>query len=188
MKIVIDAGHGGHDPGAINLEAGVEEKNLNLQYAIALQSWLEGMGHTVRMVRDSDHFVPLVERTARANQEIPPADAFISIHCNAAGNQSAVGAEIWTSPGKTSADSLASFIGNAITANCNTTPFRRDDSDGDLDKEGRLYVLIHTNCPAVLIEVGFISNTPEANRLKDTATIQNMAHAIALGVASWASA
>jgi N-acetylmuramoyl-L-alanine amidase len=183
MKIVIDAGHGGHDSGAVNSGVGVMEKDLNLQIAMALQGWLMTGGHAVTLTRGGDFFLGLGERAAIANGN--GADAFISIHCNAAQNTTAKGFEIWTSPGLTSADSLATFIGQAVQANLPRLATRFDFSDGDSDKEGNLAVLRLTKCPAVLVEAGFISNDAEAEWLRQPETIQAVAHAIALGVSMW---
>lgn len=184
MRIVVDPGHGGHDPGAVNLFVGVEEKTLNLAIAIALYGLLLDAGHSGRMTRTDDRFLVLSDRVAIANVQRP--DAFISIHCNAAANKDAFGMEVWTSPGKTRSDALATFIGEALAATFPAVPMRRDDSDGDLDKEGRLYVLTMTNCPAVLVECGFLSNDAEALRLQDPKTIRSLARAIADGIAAWA--
>lgn len=186
MKIVVDGGHGGHDPGAVNPKVGVQEKDVNLQIAVALQGWLMSAGHTVLLTRGADFFVKLVERAEIANRS--GAQAFISIHCNAAGNPSAKGFEIWTSPGVTSADSLATFIGQAVQANIPRLVSRHDYSDGDLDKEGNLAVLRLTKCPAVLVEAGFISEDSEAEWLRRPESIQAIAHAISLGVSMWATA
>jgi N-acetylmuramoyl-L-alanine amidase len=95
--------------------------------------------------------------------------------------------EVWTSPGKTRSDALATAIGEALASTFPAVPMRRDDSDFDLDKEGRLYVLTQTICPAVLVECGFVSNDAEAVRLKDPATILNLALAISLGISTWGS-
>ena len=183
MKIVIDAGHGGHDPGAVNLSVGVEEKAINLQVAIALYRCLLDAGHSGRMTRTDDRFLVLSERVAIAN--LHHQDAFVSIHCNAAANRNAIGMEVWTLPGKTRSDALATAIGEALAATFPAVPMRRDDSDGDLDKEGRLYVLTQTICPAVLVECGFISNDAEALRLSNPETIRNIARAISVGVSAW---
>lgn len=81
-KVVIDAGHGGKDPGAIG-PSQLLEKDMNLDIAFRLKSLLEDLyGLKVVMTRDSDVFIPLGDRTAIANREA--ADIFISIHCNAA--------------------------------------------------------------------------------------------------------
>jgi N-acetylmuramoyl-L-alanine amidase len=186
MKIVIDAGHGGHDSGAVNPGVGVQEKDLNLQIALALQGWLMSGGHNVYLTRGADFFVELSERAAIANAN--GADAFISIHCNAAENHAAKGFEIWTSPGPTSADTLATFIGQAVQANIPRLVNRFDFSDGDLDKEGSLAVLRLTRCPAVLVEAGFVSEDSEAEWLRQPENIQQISHAISLGVSMWATA
>jgi len=184
MRVIVDPGHGGHDPGAVNLAVGVQEKALNLQIAITLYRRLLDAGHSGRMTRTDDRFLVLSDRVAIANRQHP--DAFVSIHCNAAANKDAFGMEVWTSPGKTRSDALATAIGEALAATFPAVPMRRDDSDFDLDKEGRLYVLTQTACPAVLVECGFVSNDAEAVRLKDPVTIRNLALAISTGISTWA--
>ena len=81
-KVVIDAGHGGRDPGAVG-PGGLREKDMNLDIAFRLKTVLEDRHKlNVVMTRDDDIFIPLGERTTIANREA--ADVFISIHCNAA--------------------------------------------------------------------------------------------------------
>jgi N-acetylmuramoyl-L-alanine amidase len=81
-KVVIDAGHGGKDPGAVG-PGRLQEKDMNLDIAFRLKTILEDQyGVRVVMTRDQDVFIPLGDRTAIANREA--ADIFISIHCNAA--------------------------------------------------------------------------------------------------------
>ncbi len=79
-KIVIDAGHGGHDPGAIG-RSGLREKDVNLDIAKRLAILLKSEGVEVVMTRNSDKFIPLDSRAAVANRE--QADLFVSIHSNA---------------------------------------------------------------------------------------------------------
>lgn len=191
MRIVIDPGHGGHDPGAVNLEVGAQEKDINLAVATALHQALIWAGHASRMTRDGDHGLELSGRVALAR--VHKAEAFVSIHCNAAANREARGMELWTSPGRTPADDLATAIGLELGRcfqgkNTAASAIRRDDSDGDLDKEGRLYVLTMTSCPAVLIECGFISNDDEGRRLQDPGRQQAIAEAIARGISKWGGA
>ncbi len=95
--VVIDPGHGGHDPGAIG-PTGLKEKNVNLQIAKALKTKLERDGkkfgiERVYLTRSSDIFIPLEERTAIAKKQY--ADLFISIHCNAAKNKRTTGIETY---------------------------------------------------------------------------------------------
>lgn len=95
--VVIDPGHGGHDPGAIG-PSGLKEKDINLKIAKALKKKLEKAGkgigiRNVHLTREDDRFIPLEERTAIAKKL--RADLFISIHCNASRNRSAHGLETY---------------------------------------------------------------------------------------------
>ncbi len=95
--VVIDAGHGGHDPGAIG-PTGLKEKDVNLRIAKALKEKLDKDGKKfgitkVYLTRSTDKFIPLEERTAIAKKQ--GADLFISIHCNAARNKQAYGIETY---------------------------------------------------------------------------------------------
>ncbi|GJM16736.1 MAG: hypothetical protein DHS20C13_20630 [Thermodesulfobacteriota bacterium] len=95
--VVIDAGHGGHDPGAIG-PTGLKEKDVNLKIAKALKAKLDKEGKKfgitkVYLTRSTDKFIPLEERTAIAKKQ--GADLFISIHCNAARNKQAYGIETY---------------------------------------------------------------------------------------------
>jgi N-acetylmuramoyl-L-alanine amidase len=92
-RIVIDPGHGGHDPGAKG-KAGVSEAELVLDVSLRLQKLLEKVqGVEVILTRDDDQFVSLPERTDRANRE--GADLFLSIHANASANDQAHGVETY---------------------------------------------------------------------------------------------
>jgi N-acetylmuramoyl-L-alanine amidase len=92
-KIVVDAGHGGHDTGTIGPN-GLQEKDLVLDVALKLGKLLEEkLGAEVVYTRDDDTFIPLETRTAIANKE--QADLFISIHANSSSDQSARGVETY---------------------------------------------------------------------------------------------
>ena len=93
FTVVIDAGHGGHDAGAIGLKMKVQEKNLNLTVAKQLATKIQAAYPEVKVVltRDADVFLPLQQRADIANKN--RADLFISIHTNAAENRNARGAE-----------------------------------------------------------------------------------------------
>ncbi|MEM7009205.1 MAG: N-acetylmuramoyl-L-alanine amidase [Thermodesulfobacteriota bacterium] len=95
--VVIDAGHGGHDPGAIG-PTGLKEKDVNLRIAKALKQKLDKDGKkfgitNVYLTRSTDKFIPLEERTGIAKKM--GADLFISIHCNAARSKQAYGIETY---------------------------------------------------------------------------------------------
>jgi N-acetylmuramoyl-L-alanine amidase len=92
-RIVIDAGHGGHDPGTIG-HAGLQEKDLVLDVARRVERMVRSeIGAEVVMTRGTDVFVPLEERTAIANSK--GADLFLSIHANSSRNSSARGVETY---------------------------------------------------------------------------------------------
>jgi len=183
LRLLIDPGHGGNDPGAVNPIIKVYEKDINLMIASSVNQKLIDAGHLSQMTRTKDQYVPLGDRVTMANKL--RLDAFVSIHCNAAQNKQAKGMEIWTSPGKTKADVLSDCIGEELMKAFANIPMRCDYSDGDLDKESRLYVLTKTLCPAVLIECGFISNNEEALRLKEPSTVEAITEAISIGIQKW---
>ena len=96
---------------------------------------------------------------------------YVSIHVNASSTDgkwhNATGWEIYTSPGKTEADKLATCIYDSAKANFkNTQKLRTDFSDGDPDKEAEFYVLKHTNCPAVLTENFFMDSKKDIDYLQ----------------------
>jgi N-acetylmuramoyl-L-alanine amidase len=92
-RIVVDPGHGGHDPGAVG-PSGVQEKDVVLAIGLRLRElFKEELGVDVVMTRSTDVFIPLEERTAIANKV--GADLFLSVHANAAPNRSAAGIETY---------------------------------------------------------------------------------------------
>jgi len=104
-RIVIDAGHGGHDPGTLGPD-GIEEKNVVLDVALRLGALLkQRLGADVIYTRDTDTFVPLETRTEIANKA--RADLFISIHANSSSDPTVRGVETYYLNFTTSADALA---------------------------------------------------------------------------------
>jgi len=89
---------------------------------------------------------------------------YLSLHANAG---KGTGFEIWTSPGQTKSDEYADMFAEEIIADFPHEKFRRDTSDGDLDKESNFYVLKHTNCPAVLFENMFFDNREDWDKMKN---------------------
>ena len=173
--IVIDAGHGGHDSGAVG-PAGLREADVNLAVAnlvaVQIRTWASPV-----MTRRDDRFIELDRRAMIANDA--HANAVVSIHCNAGGGS---GVEVYTTPGRTPADALATDLFNAITGRFPDKPRRMDLSDGDADKEARFAVLRLTHARAVLVEMEFI-DTPEGEGwLADPRNLAGYAVAIAGGL------
>ena len=187
MRIVIDSGHSGSpDPGAVNARTGLRESDIALVVSRLVATQLLEGGHEVKLTRtewEQAETDDLEYRTSLANDW--GADVFVSIHCNSAANPAAKGYEIWTSPGETQGDELATCIYKQIAAEFPDRAGRTDYSDGDPDKESRFYVLVHTDAPACLVEMAFISNDEEAALLSDSAWQERYAGAIARGVADY---
>ena len=190
MRIVIDPGHAGRnvDPGAVNAATGLQEADVALQVSRLIESQMVAAGHEVKLTRtewEQAETDDLSFRSAMANEW--GAELFVSIHCNSAASSSAAGYEVWTSPGDTQGDVLATCIYKQIAAEFPDRAGRADYSDGDPDKESRFYVLVHTDAPACLVEMAFISNDEEAALLSDAARQDRYARAIAKGITDYAA-
>jgi N-acetylmuramoyl-L-alanine amidase len=210
-RIVIDAGHGGHDPGAHG--SGINEAELTLDVAQRLQKLLDKAGVDVVMTRDTDVFIPLEERTAIANRE--GADLFLSIHANASRNTQARGVETYflnfaTNPeaeavaareNATSGKPMHSLpdIVKAIALNNKIHESRdfasmiqnslhsqlqkADSSVRNLGvKQAPFMVLLGATMPSVLAEISFITNKQDAAMLKTEKYRQRIADALLAGV------
>lgn len=156
IKIVLDAGHGGKDNGTSYEEE--KEKDINLAVVEKMKGILEQNGFTVVLTRETDEFISLDERVDIANQL--EADLFISIHCNDYPQDTSIkGLECYYPEGSIDGESYAKSIveilkmrGNIATRNAKPEDYR---------------VLRNTKMPAVLIELGFISNREERESLAD---------------------
>ena len=180
MKIVtLDPGHGGRDPGAVGLN-GTFEKNIAFAISKLIQSKLTTPSMTVRLTRDTDILLTLTERARMANTM--KADAFVSVHCNAATNRTAHGFEVFTAPGQNQGDVLAERIIEEVSKAFPNMRMRVDMLDGDHDKEARFTVLTQARVPAALVEILFISTPAEEAMLNDTKFQNDMAEAIANGI------
>ena len=153
-RIVLDAGHGGTDPGAVG-PSGLRECDVTLALAHKIKPRLESCGYEILMTRDRDVFVPLTERTKVANQW--HAQLFLSIHCNSSIITGPTGYEMWTSIGQTKSDPVADILFRQAKAVFPRDKARADWGDGDADREKHLHVCDYTICPAVLTEIGFIN-------------------------------
>lgn len=198
--IVIDAGHGGKDKGAISKAYGLFEKDLTLDISLRLAKILRLKGYKVYLTRSSDKFLELQDRPAYANKL--KGDLFLSIHINAAGS-SAAGTETYTitpvgqnstNASAKSAPDKRSFSGNSY-GDWNTllSYYIQKELSSTLDSEdrgskrARFVVLQDIKMPAALVECGFISNPSEGRLLARSDYRQKVAQAISLGIARYAS-
>jgi N-acetylmuramoyl-L-alanine amidase len=170
-RIVVDAGHGGKDMGANR--SGVMEKDLNLSLALLLRDALVAKGFKVYMTRSTDVFLPLPQITAITNEVHP--DLFISIHHNASVNPALNGLETYYYTPQSIA--LARRV---HAREINAVGVR----DGGV-KQARFYVIHHTDVPAILCEVGYVSNPSELDDLQTMDRKLKTARAIADGVVDY---
>lgn len=173
--IVVDAGHGGSDTGAIRY--GVMEKNINLAVALKLKAQLESLGATVITTRDSDSTVSLDDRVATLEASTPAADIFVSVHTNAtvAKNSTVDGIETYyySQDSKALADSLY----NSLVAGLSMR--------GHWASKKALVVVHHDIAPSALVEIGYISSSSKRALLQDEAYQKKIADAIASGVINY---
>ncbi|MFZ5800580.1 MAG: N-acetylmuramoyl-L-alanine amidase [Candidatus Omnitrophota bacterium] len=215
--IILDAGHGGKDPGALG-KLGLREKDLVLDIARKLKVLLQREGFKVIMTRDRDEFVSLSRRAQIANSA--KADLFVSIHANANRSRWVKGIEIYHSRSKTEQviremafDRGNGYVFDALNMDrsCKNTKaivmdliHTRNQADAinlarcivnsasrNLEFNDRrirsasFYVLKNTQIPAILVEIGYITNSREAKYLKSDTYRQEVVEAIARGINSY---
>ena len=181
--IFIDAGHGGHDVGAIGTLDGLKiyEENVNLTISLLVRDELEKRGFTVVMSRETDVFIELAERVDMANAA--KADMFVSLHCNSA-VPAAYGTRILYTDRSVSYKKIkfAGYFEKAIEEFANLYDKMRKDVFVRSDKEESGYhlaVLRDTNMPSILIEMGFITNESDLRLFLNESWQHDIAYAIA---------
>jgi N-acetylmuramoyl-L-alanine amidase len=216
-RIVIDPGHGGHDPGAS--ANGVTEASLVLDVALRLETLLSAHeGTDVVLTRRTDAFVPLEERTAIANRE--SADMFISIHANSSPQKTTSGVETFflDFASNPHAQSVAARENASSSQNMRVLPelvktialndklqesseladavqaslikrlrMRAGGSQDHGVKRAPFVVLIGAQMPSVLAEISFLTNRAEASLLKQGAYRQRIAQALADAIVKYQS-
>ncbi len=172
--IVLDAGHGGPDPGTIGKFTGVKEKDLALKAVYELKTELEKNGYEVGLTRTNDSKVQLLQRTDYANEV--NADLFISIHYNSVDNTVVNGIEVLYYPDPAGlkykfAKSLFTQLASATGAN-----------PRGVVKRPLLVVPRETKMPSALVEMGFVSNRDEEIKLQNSDYLAVQIKAIVQGV------
>lgn len=168
-KVVIDPGHGGTDYGAIR--EGVNEKDITLNISQRVEALLRAKGIKAVLTRNDDTFVSLEDRVAFSEEEDP--QIFVSIHVNSAVSTTPNGIEThwyhdYSKP-------LAEIIHKHFVKE-----FPKANDRGLF--KSQFYVINHTTCPAVLCEIGFLSNEEERNDMLTEERKAKTAKAIADGI------
>ena len=195
--IVIDAGHGGADPGNQNSRLKLNEKTFTLDVARRLERILKAQGFKVVITRKSDRAVDLDRRAEISNKA--KADLFISIHFNAFSRSAVAGTETYVMTPRNLRSSPQAERDNSMVRT--NYPANQHDRWNALlgyqmhralvtqlnsfdrgFKRFRYSVLRSVNCPAVLVEAAFLSNDAEGKKVSSPAYRQKIAESIARGV------
>ena len=221
--VVIDAGHGGHDPGAV--ANGLREKDINLKAANQLMELLRRAGVEVKLTRPGDTYLKLGERTALANNW--NADLFISLHCNALpAGRHARGIEIYfmAEPSDKDAMNLAIFENKELSGNASNDGAAAGAADkktrlllqilGDMQQNDKIsestilsemlynrvkggglamrrvaqapfFVLRGAGMPAVLLEMGFLTESSDAKLLNSLAYREKLMRSFSQGIVDY---
>ena len=201
-RIVIDAGHGGKDPGIMSKPYNYAEKAATLDTALRLKIILEKLGFEVFLTRDKDNYVELTDRCDFANKL--KADLFISLHFNGGGPKDTttsgletycltVAGESSTNQSKKTATSIM-LPGNRLDA-LNvllawSVHLRTVNTLGTEDravKRARFAVLKSLNCPGILVEGGFISSQTEGAQIANPNYRQKLAESVAAGIIDYSN-
>ena len=184
--IVIDAGHGGEDGGAVSC-TGVMEKQINLEIALELNDLLHLLGHRTRMIRSDDRSVytagdtiarrkvsDLKERVRMVEQT---EDAvLVSIHQNLFPDARYSGAQVfYSSEGQTLAESLQASFRQTVNPG----------SKREIKKASNVYLMDHISCTGILVECGFLSNPEEEAQLRTKEYQQKICIVIASTLANF---
>ncbi len=183
LLVVVDAGHGGKDPGAVAKDENgnllIQEKDPNLSIALSVYQNLTAAGVNVKMTRDTDKYLELSEITDIANAA--DADLFVSVHCNSVEGNTANGMMVLYNGDSTltkygiTGKEVASYIREEILKNV-------DVKDLGLVSRPGLWVLRKTAMPATLVECAFVSNAHDRALLLDPSVQAAYGKSIADGI------
>lgn len=171
MRIGIDPGHGGRDPGAIG-PTRVYEKNVTLAISLELNRLLQAAGLEAYMTRTDDRTMELITRTALLNNM--KCGLAISVHCNSASNQEADYIAMFIQAQGGQAEQLARKVQNELVQATGWP-------DGGV-RVKNLHMTRETKMPAILCECGFISNPGQEEQLRQPEIQKKLARAIADGL------
>ena len=183
--IVLDAGHGGNDPGA--RVSGQDEDEINLDLVLKLADYLERAGAEVRLTRSddvdlSDEGVSNIKRSDLQHRaeilNTEDVTLFISIHCNTSGDQRCQGSQVYYRMNDRISQKLADTI---------QLHLKEVTGSKYIPASGDFYLLNETDNLGVLVEVGFLTNAHDFEQLKDDTHRENLAYAIYEGISDFLS-
>ena len=182
--VVLDAGHGGVDPGKVGVD-GTLEKEINLHIALQLKEYLEAADVTVLLTRETDEGLYQSSDTNKKRSDMEARcamirnaspDLAVSIHQNSYHEESVKGAQVFYYEKSQEGMRLAQILQQGfdrVLGEENTRQAKAND---------QYYLLLHTSCPVVIVECGFLSNWEETIKLSDEGYQERLAWAIHLGI------
>jgi N-acetylmuramoyl-L-alanine amidase len=185
--ILLDAGHGGIDPGKISV-TGTNEKEINLNIALKVRERLEKAGYEVIMTRETDDglyqesdsnkkVADMKQRCLLAEEN--NVDILVSIHQNSYQSEGVKGAQVFYYSHSTEGKKLAECIQEKFKEYV-------DKDNGRMAKDNdSYYILLNVKCPAIIAECGFLSNYEEAELLETEKYQEKVADAVAAGVQAY---
>ena len=189
--VILDNGHGQETPGKRSPDGLFREYKWTREFVKRLKPLLEDCGYTVFEIVPELTDIGLTARANRANKICDEYGAgncvFISVHCNAAGNDgkwhNATGWSAWTTEGKTNSDRLAELL--CEECEVEGVKLRKDMSDGDKDWEKNFTVIFKTKCPAVLTENMFQDTKSEVEYLNSEEGKEQLLRIHVNGIRRW---
>lgn len=184
FTIVVDAGHGGFDPGKIGINNELE-KDINLSIAIKLKEKLEEKNITVIMTRTEDTALHDAAASGKKSSDMrnrvkiindAKADACISIHQNSYTSKEVKGAQVFYYSKSDNGKKLAELIQGSLKETLNDGNKRKEKANDNY------FMLLKAECPSVIVECGFLSNWEDATNLKDEFYQDKIAEAVCSAV------
>ncbi len=181
--IVIDAGHGGKDGGAVGKTSGVSESELNLAFSKKLKKICQSFGFDVVLTRSDMEglYSPTADNKKKSEMEKrrkiiekSGADLVVSIHMNSFPSSAACGAQVYYADGSVSGQALAESVQNSLYSGI--------ENSKKTAKVGDFYVLNCTDKPSILVECGFLSNPEEEALLQDESYQEKFCYNLFCGI------
>lgn len=185
--VIIDAGHGGEDPGAVGC-GGIYEKDLNLEIAMCIGALLEERGFAIMYTRTEDKLLYTEEENIKGIRKISdlknrckiaaeyPNAMFVSIHMNSFGNSKYSGLQVYYSENNDYSRVLATKIQSSVKD-------RLQNENDRVVKPGKdMYIMENISNPAVLVECGFLTNHEECKKLSEKEYQNRLSLAIVCGI------
>lgn len=187
--VIVDAGHGGEDPGKVSSYSDLKEKDLNLKVAMKLKELLENDGYKVIMTREEDKLVYSEGTTNIYNKRFQDlsrrksimdnsgAQIVVSIHMNSFQETQYYGAQTFYPPSSKDSLKLATCIQDALRENVDKSNKRQPQ-----EKKDQIVILKDLKTPTTIVECGFLSNPEEERRLGTDEYQSSIALAIKKGI------